>query len=196
MPEWQLSLLPKVSRSFALATKILGENPTGGGLHARCGGGVANLPSSRPAEPGPMEENPLARGWPGQWASRVRPPSLSRPSWPRPAPASCACGPGVFDQRAVGRCARRLPAVIPSALGLIPACQRALSAGIPGQRHTWNPPLSDYLARFADVICAANESTIRSDVTLGDQLVVERSGNLTISYAPFEHISATLELSS
>jgi len=48
--------------------------------------------------------------------------------------------------------------------------------------------LSAYLTRFAEIICAANEPTIRSDVTLGGQLVIERSGNLTISYAPFEHI--------
>ena len=48
--------------------------------------------------------------------------------------------------------------------------------------------MSTYLTRFAEIICATNDTAIRSDVTLGGQLVIEQSGNLTISYAPFEHI--------
>lgn len=48
--------------------------------------------------------------------------------------------------------------------------------------------MSVYLARFADVIRTASEAAIRSDVTLGGRLIAEKAGNLTISYAPFEHI--------
>jgi serine acetyltransferase len=48
--------------------------------------------------------------------------------------------------------------------------------------------LSTYLARLANVICTANETEIRSDVTLGGRLIIEHAGNLVVSYAPFEHI--------
>ena len=48
--------------------------------------------------------------------------------------------------------------------------------------------MSADLARFAHVICAANESDIRSDSTLGGKLIIEHAGNLEVSYAPFEHI--------
>ena len=42
--------------------------------------------------------------------------------------------------------------------------------------------------RFEPVIRAASDSAILADPTLGGQLVIEREGRLTVSYAPFEHI--------
>ena len=48
--------------------------------------------------------------------------------------------------------------------------------------------MSAHLTRFADFICAADDYAIRSDVTLGGGLVLERSGNLTVSYAATEHV--------
>ena len=40
----------------------------------------------------------------------------------------------------------------------------------------------------SDAIRAANESDIRSDVTLGGKLIIEQAENLVVSYAPFDHI--------
>ncbi|MBV9538134.1 MAG: hypothetical protein JOY70_04280 [Acidisphaera sp.] len=49
--------------------------------------------------------------------------------------------------------------------------------------------MSAYLARFADTICDADETAIRSDLTVGGKLVLESVGDLTVSYAPFEHLA-------
>ncbi len=48
--------------------------------------------------------------------------------------------------------------------------------------------MSIYLARFADTIRASSEKAIRADVTLGGQLLLDRLGDLAVSYAPLEHI--------
>lgn len=51
--------------------------------------------------------------------------------------------------------------------------------------------MSVHLNRYAKIICESDEVTIRSDVTLGGQLIIEQSGKLTVSYAPFEHVKRT-----
>jgi hypothetical protein len=59
---------------------------------------------------------------------------------------------------------------------------------VPTQPSVPESPLSAYLARFAHVICTANESDIRSNVTLGGRLIIECACNLEASREPFEHI--------
>ena len=44
------------------------------------------------------------------------------------------------------------------------------------------------LNRFTDLIRAASEADLRSDPTLAGRLVLERQGDLVVSYAPFEHV--------
>ncbi|TGS19046.1 hypothetical protein EN852_001600 [Mesorhizobium sp. M2E.F.Ca.ET.209.01.1.1] len=48
--------------------------------------------------------------------------------------------------------------------------------------------MSAKLALYSSVIRSTHEAALRSDVTLGGRLLLERSGDLVISYAPFEHI--------
>ena len=54
--------------------------------------------------------------------------------------------------------------------------------------------MSAFLARFAPVITAASEAEIRADPTLSGRLVLGRSGDLTVSYAPFEHVVPTAKI--
>jgi hypothetical protein len=44
------------------------------------------------------------------------------------------------------------------------------------------------LERFSSLLTSSSESEIRADVTLGSRLLLAESGDLSISYAPFEHI--------
>jgi hypothetical protein len=53
---------------------------------------------------------------------------------------------------------------------------------------------SAHLTRFAPILTAASEDAIRGDVTLGGQLVIERAGDLVVSYAPFEHIELSARI--
>lgn len=48
--------------------------------------------------------------------------------------------------------------------------------------------MSANLARFTDLIRTTSEAAIRCDVTLGGRLVLDRAGDVAVSYAPFEHI--------
>jgi len=48
--------------------------------------------------------------------------------------------------------------------------------------------LSFLFDRYASIISNASEAEIRSDATLGSRLLLSQSGNITVSYAPFEHI--------
>lgn len=50
------------------------------------------------------------------------------------------------------------------------------------------------MSRFADVICGASESSIRSDVTLGGKLLLDKTGSISVSYAPFEHVQAKAKI--
>ncbi|BCM81591.1 hypothetical protein [Methylobacterium indicum] len=54
--------------------------------------------------------------------------------------------------------------------------------------------MSDFLARFAPVITAASEAEIREDPTLSGRLVIGSAGDLTVSYAPFEHVVPTARI--
>ena len=54
--------------------------------------------------------------------------------------------------------------------------------------------MSDFLARFAPVITAASEAEIREDPTLSGRLVLGTVGDLTVSYAPFEHVVPTARI--
>lgn len=51
--------------------------------------------------------------------------------------------------------------------------------------------MTAFLKRFAPVITSASEAEIRSDPTLSDRLALGREGDLTVSYAPFEHVVPT-----
>ena len=44
------------------------------------------------------------------------------------------------------------------------------------------------LDRFLPILISSSEADIRSDVTLGGKLLISNSENVTINYAPFEHI--------
>jgi hypothetical protein len=44
------------------------------------------------------------------------------------------------------------------------------------------------LERYSSILTSSSEADIRSDVTLGSKLVISKSQNVLISYAPFEHI--------
>lgn len=48
--------------------------------------------------------------------------------------------------------------------------------------------MSQLFDRYAPIIANASETEIRSDVTLRSRLVLSRSKDLVVSYAPFEHI--------
>ncbi|AZO59690.1 hypothetical protein EJ078_10920 [Mesorhizobium sp. M1A.F.Ca.IN.022.06.1.1] len=48
--------------------------------------------------------------------------------------------------------------------------------------------MSAQLALYSSVIRSTSEAALRSDVTLSGRLLLERAGDLAISYAPFEHI--------
>ncbi|ACS39464.1 hypothetical protein [Methylorubrum extorquens] len=54
--------------------------------------------------------------------------------------------------------------------------------------------MSALLARFAPVITAASEAGIHADPTLSGSLVLGRSGDLAVSYAPFEHVVPTARI--
>jgi hypothetical protein len=54
--------------------------------------------------------------------------------------------------------------------------------------------VSELLARHATTILAASEAELRADVTLGGKLIMDRAGNIKISYAPFEHIQRTAQV--
>ena len=54
--------------------------------------------------------------------------------------------------------------------------------------------MSSLLARFAPLITAASEAEIRQDPTLSGRLVLGREGELTVSYAPFEHVVPTAKV--
>jgi hypothetical protein len=45
------------------------------------------------------------------------------------------------------------------------------------------------LARFADTVRSASTAEIQADLTLGGRLVLDRQGELTVSYAPFDHVN-------
>jgi hypothetical protein len=44
------------------------------------------------------------------------------------------------------------------------------------------------LNRFADLLASVSEADLAADVTLGGRLVLTRSGELTVCYAPFDYI--------
>src|SRR5665213_1668153 len=44
------------------------------------------------------------------------------------------------------------------------------------------------LNRFADLLVSVTEADLAADITLGGRLVLSRSGELTVCYAPFDHI--------
>lgn len=46
------------------------------------------------------------------------------------------------------------------------------------------------LELFASLLTSSTEEEIRADVTLGSQLYLARSGDVSISYAPFEHVQS------
>jgi hypothetical protein len=73
-----------------------------------------------------MEEKPLARGWPGQsgQTSIVVPAVLAATS------ARFMCLRASSTSAPQAGAARRLPAVIPSALGLIPSCHNRGLSGL------------------------------------------------------------------
>ncbi|MER8661310.1 hypothetical protein NKH34_09235 [Mesorhizobium sp. M1148] len=48
--------------------------------------------------------------------------------------------------------------------------------------------MSMHLARFSSLIRATPEAFLLSDVTLDGQLALERTGDVVVSYAPFDHI--------
>jgi hypothetical protein len=48
--------------------------------------------------------------------------------------------------------------------------------------------MSKFLEQFRSAIVSASEEEIRKDVTLKGQLILDRAGDLTVSYSPFEHI--------
>lgn len=48
--------------------------------------------------------------------------------------------------------------------------------------------MSAHLARFASTIRSASEAEIRAEVTLGGRLTMDKAGDVTVSYAPFEHV--------
>lgn len=54
--------------------------------------------------------------------------------------------------------------------------------------------MSALLARFAPVITAASEAEIRADPTLSGRLLLGREGDLTVTYAPFEHVVPTARI--
>jgi hypothetical protein len=48
--------------------------------------------------------------------------------------------------------------------------------------------MPELLTQYADILIAASEAALAADVTLRGQPVMGRSGDLVVSYAPFEHI--------
>jgi hypothetical protein len=44
------------------------------------------------------------------------------------------------------------------------------------------------LSQFSSILTSSSDAEIRSDVTLGSRLIIDKFDSLTISYAPFEHI--------
>jgi len=51
--------------------------------------------------------------------------------------------------------------------------------------------MQDFFDKFADVLLAASDAELHADVTLGGRLIIDRAGDVVISYAPFEHIQRT-----
>ena len=52
----------------------------------------------------------------------------------------------------------------------------------------------DYLSRFAGLLTEVSEFDLQADITLQGRLVLDRVGNLIVSYAPFEHIQRSVRL--
>lgn len=48
--------------------------------------------------------------------------------------------------------------------------------------------MSDLFAKYAPLLVQSTEADITADPTLGTKLIIDRTGDLTVSYAPFEHI--------
>lgn len=48
--------------------------------------------------------------------------------------------------------------------------------------------MSEFLKRFRSAILSASETAIERDIALDGKLVLDRAGDVTVSYAPFEHI--------
>jgi hypothetical protein len=51
-----------------------------------------------------------------------------------------------------------------------------------------------YLSRFASLLTSVSEFDLQADVTLQGRLVLDRVGDLTVSYAPFEHTQRSARL--
>ncbi|MGE0675553.1 hypothetical protein [Pseudolabrys sp.] len=54
--------------------------------------------------------------------------------------------------------------------------------------------MSEFFRRFSSVIKSADESEIRSDPMLQGKLRIDQSGNVVISYSPFEHIERSAKI--
>ena len=48
--------------------------------------------------------------------------------------------------------------------------------------------MRDLFAKFADILAAASDAELLADVTLDGRLIIDRAGDVVISYAPFEHV--------